>query len=147
MQVGRTRGGAQARSRRGHDTTPLEMELDKAYHRGRNDERGQYVERAQPTRYAESAQYVQRGHGSHPLLVFAVFLVALAGAVLIILSIQEGSFSKGGALVDQQLSGAVQQPPVTVKAEVKPTKAKGKIKAKTKGKVQPAEGDWVVARR
>ncbi len=47
----------------------------------------------------------RRRHG-HPLLKFAVVIVAVAGAAVVALAAHEGSFSRGGAVVDQNLSAA-----------------------------------------
>jgi hypothetical protein len=49
---------------------------------------------------------VERHRHSHPLLKLFVAVVALAGAAVVVLAAQEGSFSRGGAVVDQKLSAA-----------------------------------------
>jgi hypothetical protein len=59
---------------------------DSAYDRGRRDERA-------------------RRRGS-PLLTLLLLIVVAIGAVLIYFAIQNGSFSSGGAVVDQKLSNA-----------------------------------------
>jgi hypothetical protein len=59
---------------------------DEAYRRGRRDERS-------------------RRRGS-PLLTLLLLIVVVVGAVLIYFAIQNGSFSSGGAVVDQKLSNA-----------------------------------------
>ena len=62
-----------------------------AYDRGRRDERARRPRR----------------HGS-PFLTFVVLLVAAAGAGAIYLGIHEGSFTRGGQVVDQKLAGVTQ---------------------------------------
>lgn len=61
-------------------------EIDLAYERGRARERG-----------------VRRGS---PILAFLVLLLVVAGGALIYLAVQNGSFSSGGAVVDQKLDTA-----------------------------------------
>jgi hypothetical protein len=48
----------------------------------------------------------RRRHHSHPLLKLALVLVAVAGAAVVALAAHEGSFSRGGAVVDQNISVA-----------------------------------------
>ena len=62
------------------------VEADDAYARGRRDER-------------------TRRRGS-PLLTLLLLIVVAIGALLIYLAIRHGSFSNGGAVVDQKLSNA-----------------------------------------
>ena len=50
----------------------------------------------------------RRKHRGHPLIKLAVFAVALAGAAVVALAAREGSFSRGGAVVDQNLTTAAQ---------------------------------------
>ncbi len=63
-----------------------EAEIRKAYERGRRDERSR--------------------HKSHPVLAVLVFMVALAGAGMMYLAAREGSFSRGGEVVDLKLASA-----------------------------------------
>jgi hypothetical protein len=62
-----------------------------AYDRGRRDERARRPRR----------------HGA-PLLTFIVLLAAVVGAGAIYLGVSEGSFSRGGQVVDQKLAGVTQ---------------------------------------
>jgi hypothetical protein len=48
----------------------------------------------------------RRRHHSHPFIKLAVAVVAIAGAAVLILAAQQGSFSGGGAVVDRNLSVA-----------------------------------------
>jgi hypothetical protein len=50
----------------------------------------------------------RRRHRSHPLLKLAVALVAVAGAAVVALAAHEGSFSRGGAVVDHNLAAAAE---------------------------------------
>jgi hypothetical protein len=68
--------------------TEVDVASKRAYERGRRDERA-------------------RRHGS-PLLTVVLLLAAAAGAVVLYLAISQGSFARGGALVDQNLSNATQ---------------------------------------
>jgi hypothetical protein len=45
-------------------------------------------------------------HRGHPFITLAVLVVAAAGAAVIAMAAHEGSFSKGGAIVDQNLAVA-----------------------------------------
>jgi Tfp pilus assembly protein FimT len=71
------------------------VNADDAYDRGRRDERA-------------------RRRGS-PLMTFVLLIVVAIGAVLIYFAIQNGSFSRGGAVVDQKLSNAA----ATVQAPIR----------------------------
>ncbi len=66
--------------------TATEADLKKAYERGRRDERAR--------------------RKNHPVLALTVSLVALAGAGMIFLAAREGSFSRGGEVVDLKLANA-----------------------------------------
>ena len=88
-----------------------------AYREGRADER---VTTRRDDRRVANDSYVAgrrdervRRRGS-PLLTFLLLIVVAIGAVLIYFAIQNGSFSKGGAVVDQKLSNAA----ATVKAPI-----------------------------
>ncbi len=63
-----------------------EADLKTAYERGRRDERAR--------------------HKSHPFLAMSVAVVALVGAGMIFLAAREGSFSRGGEVVDLKLASA-----------------------------------------
>ena len=76
------------------DRTPLNernTDVRKAYDRGRRDERARRPRR----------------HGS-PFLTLVVLMAAAAGVGAIYLGVHEGSFSRGGQVVDQKLSGVAQ---------------------------------------
>ena len=62
-----------------------QADVDRAYQRGRRDERAH--------------------HRGHPLLALVVFLVAVMGAGMVILAASEGSFTRGGQVLDHKLSG------------------------------------------
>jgi hypothetical protein len=62
-----------------------------AYDRGRRDERARRPRR----------------HGA-PFMTFIVLVVAAVGAGAIYLGVTQGSFSRGGQVVDQQISGVTQ---------------------------------------
>lgn len=52
----------------------------------------------------------ERGrHRGHPLIGLLVALVAVAGAAMLALAVHEGSFTKGGQVVDQNLAAAAGQ--------------------------------------
>jgi hypothetical protein len=72
--------------RDGSIATVGKADIDRAYNRGRADER-------------------QRHRGS-PLLTLLVLVAVLIGAGLVYLAVRNGSFSQGGAVVDQSLSSA-----------------------------------------
>jgi hypothetical protein len=66
-----------------------------------------------PDRTAAFEQGVRLGrkqersrHNRHPLMKFAVVVVAIAGAAGLALAAHEGSFSRGGAVVDHNLAVA-----------------------------------------
>ena len=67
-------------------STDLKEALRQAYEQGRREERAR--------------------HRGHPLIAFVVFLVALVGAGMMYLAAREGSFSRGGEVVDQKLASA-----------------------------------------
>lgn len=91
---------------------------DVAYREGRVDER---VSTTRGAEHLAKDAYVQgrrderaRRRGS-PLLMFLLVIVVAIGAVLIYFAIQNGSFSSGGAVIDQKLSNAAE----TVKAPIR----------------------------
>jgi hypothetical protein len=69
--------------------TDLREALKEAYELGRREERAR--------------------HRGHPLVALVVFLVALVGAGMMYLAAREGSFSRGGQVVDQKLASAARQ--------------------------------------
>lgn len=64
----------------------LKDALREAYEQGRREERAR--------------------HRGHPLIALVVFLVALIGAGMMYLAAREGSFSRGGQIVDQKIASA-----------------------------------------
>lgn len=91
---------------------------DAAYREGRVDER---VRTDRVSAGVAKDAYVQgrrderaRRRGS-PLLTFLLLIVVAIAAVLIYFAIQNGSFSSGGAVVDQKLSNAAE----TVQAPIR----------------------------
>jgi hypothetical protein len=72
------------------DPAKYDADMRRAYDHGRLDERGQRGRR--------------RG-GSGPL-AFILLLAAIVGVVIIVFAFREGSFSAGGAVVDNKLSQA-----------------------------------------
>lgn len=48
-------------------------------------------------------------HHGHPLIGLLVAVVAVIGAAMLALAVREGSFTKGGQVVDQNLSAAAGQ--------------------------------------
>jgi hypothetical protein len=68
-------------------TTGLtEADVEKAYEKGRRDERGR--------------------HRSHPILGLLVAVVALIGGAMLVLAAREGSFADGGRVMDAQIAKA-----------------------------------------
>ena len=65
---------------------PSEADVRAAYKRGRKDERAR--------------------HPPRPLLSLGMILLAAAGAVVLFLAAQQGSFGRGGAVVDTNLAVA-----------------------------------------
>ena len=63
-----------------------DADVEHAYEKGRQDER--------------------KRHHSHPIIGLIVFVAALAGAGAVYLGLHEGSFSRAGQVVDQNLSNA-----------------------------------------
>lgn len=85
---------------------------DAAYHEGRLHERRR-IDHAGTVSANEA--YVRgrrdervRRRGS-PLLTFILLIVVAIGAVLIYFAIQNGSFSGGGAVIDQKISSAAEK--------------------------------------
>lgn len=68
--------------------TPGEIraKMNEAYDKGRHDE--------------------ARRHRSHPIINLALVLIAAVGAVVVFYAVREGSFSRGGAVVDNKLATA-----------------------------------------
>jgi flagellin-like protein len=96
----------------GVDTTPEAVE---AYREGRADERQRMDSApigapAARARRAELEAAYERGRvrgrprrGASPLLTLVLLLAVVVAGVMIYLAIQNGSFSNGGAVVDQKL--------------------------------------------
>jgi hypothetical protein len=68
--------------------TPGEVraKINHAYDKGRSDE--------------------AKRHRSHPIINMALILIAAVGAVVVFYAVREGSFSRGGAVVDSKLATA-----------------------------------------
>ena len=71
------------------EAAPDQDDIKDAYDRGRRDERVR--------------------HHSSPLLTLLLVIVAAVGAAVLVLAVKEGSFTRGGAVVDNKLSEAAQQ--------------------------------------
>jgi len=70
-----------------HEVTGLtEADVEKAYEKGRRDERAR--------------------HRSHPILGLMVAVVALVGGAMLFLAAREGSFAQGGRVMDAQIATA-----------------------------------------
>jgi hypothetical protein len=67
---------------------PSESDVEAAYDKGRRDERAR--------------------HRSHPILALVVAVIALVGGAMIYLAAREGSFARGGQVMDKQLAQASQ---------------------------------------
>ncbi len=82
---------------------------DVAYRDGRVDERRHVKAATGVTRedaYARGRRDERARRRGSPLLTLLLLIVVAIGAVLIYFAIQNGSFSNGGAVVDQKLSNA-----------------------------------------
>jgi hypothetical protein len=75
---------------------------------GPPDHRDAFEEGVRQGRLAE-----RRRHHGHPLLKLAVAVVAVAGAAVLALAAREGSFSRGGAVVDHNLAVATDKAQVS----------------------------------
>ena len=64
----------------------IRAKLNQAYDKGRRDE--------------------AKRHHSHPIIMLALVLIAAVGAVVVFYAVREGSFSRGGAVVDNKLATA-----------------------------------------
>jgi hypothetical protein len=51
----------------------------------------------------------RKRHHGHPILKLVVVLIALAGAAMLAVAAKEGSFSRGGQVVDQNLAVAADE--------------------------------------
>ena len=71
-----------------HATGLTQADVDRAYERGRKEERAR--------------------HRSHPVLALLVFAVAIAGAGMVFLAAKEGSFTRGGQVLDHKLGGVAE---------------------------------------
>ena len=65
-----------------------QADVDRAYERGRKEERAR--------------------HRGHPVLALLVFAVAVAGAGMVFLAAREGSFTRGGQVLDHKLAGVAE---------------------------------------
>jgi len=76
------------RAPRSAAVNPVELRatINQAYDKGRRDEAGR--------------------HRGHPILGLALGLAAAVGAVVVFYAVREGSFSRGGAVVDNKLAAA-----------------------------------------
>lgn len=73
-----------------HEVTGLtQADLDRAYEKGRRDERAR--------------------HRGHPILSLAVAIIALVGGAMLFLAAREGSFAQGGRVMDAQIATASDQ--------------------------------------
>ena len=68
------------------DPNEVRGKINAAYDKGRHDE--------------------ARRHRSHPIINLALVLIAAVGAVVVFYAVREGSFSRGGAVVDNKLAVA-----------------------------------------
>ena len=68
------------------DPGEVRAQINQAYDKGRHDE--------------------AKRHRSHPILGLALLLAAAVGAVVVFYAVREGSFSRGGAVVDNKLAVA-----------------------------------------
>jgi hypothetical protein len=68
------------------ESAAVEADVERAYERGRQDER--------------------RRHRSHPVLASLMFLAAVVGVGAIYLAAREGSFTHAGQVVDHKLASA-----------------------------------------
>lgn len=71
---------------------------------GPPDQRGAFAAGKREGRREERAR-----HHGHPVIGLLVAVVAVIGAAMLALAVREGSFSKGGQVVDQNLSSAAGQ--------------------------------------
>ncbi len=76
------------RNQRVETSVLTKADIERAYERGREDERKRHRRRR------------------HPVLGFLVFVAAVAGVAMIYLAAQQGSFTRGGQVVDQKLATA-----------------------------------------
>ena len=68
---------------------------------GPPDHREAFAEGVRQGRQQERAR-----HRGHPFLALVVALIAVVGVAMVALAVKEGSFSRGGQVVDQQISTA-----------------------------------------
>lgn len=73
---------------------------------GPPDQRGAFVAGQREGRREERQRRRRRGH---PVLGLLVAVVAVIGAAMLALAVHEGSFTKGGQVVDQNISAAAGQ--------------------------------------
>ena len=76
----------ESRAREASVDHDVKVATSKAYERGRRDERA--------------------ARKRHPIVMTALFFLAVAGTVLIALAVVKGSFTQGGFVADQKISAA-----------------------------------------
>lgn len=97
-------------NRRAAADAPSQAQASEAYREGRLDERrdeagGPWARRAAPA----APVVVRRRRGGFGLIGLIVLLVVVFGAVMLYLAARNGSFSAGGAVLDNGLSNATQK--------------------------------------
>jgi hypothetical protein len=81
---------------------------DRTIPSGPPDERGAYAAGIREGRREERARREPRPRRSgHPMIGLLLALVAVAGAAMLALAVHEGSFQRGGQVVDENISNAV----------------------------------------
>jgi hypothetical protein len=99
-------------TKRYRDAPPAQQaRLNDAYIEGRREERSKLADRQHT--HVEVKHAYERGRRDErarrrgsPLLMFVLLVAAAAGAAAIALAVHEGSFARGGQVVDQSLSNA-----------------------------------------
>ena len=86
--------------RRGRESADANVR-DSGVVAGPPDHRDAFAEGIRQGRREERAR-----HRGHPVLALVVALIAVAGVAMLALAAKEGSFSRGGQVVDRQLSAA-----------------------------------------
>ncbi|HSZ50860.1 MAG TPA: hypothetical protein VK801_04755 [Caulobacteraceae bacterium] len=79
-----------------------------AYREGRIDERRDEAAGAGSASRAQIRAANRRRRGGVPILGLLVLLVVIFGSVMLYLAAENGSFARGGAVVDRDLSQATQ---------------------------------------
>jgi len=100
------------------EDTPDRASLLSAYRAGRDDERARIQKdpgdtRVRDKRWRDAYERGRRDERARrrgsPLLTLLLLIVAVAGGALIYLAAREGSFSRGGQVVDQTIGHAADQ--------------------------------------